>query len=272
MVIYGIVCSVSIGALFLGGIIPGMLIAAGLMAHVYITSIIRKYPRRTVRLSFREFAAGLRAGLLAMGIPVIVVGGILGGFVTPTEASAIAVAYALAVGIAQRTLSSRDFYDAILETGSTTAVVFMVLAGAGAVSYLITTQQVAAKLGIYLTSHAMSQGIYLLLVNLILLVVGCFLDTGAAIIIFAPILTPVAMAMGIHPVHFGLVVVLNLVIGLLTPPVGAVLYVACGVGKISLERLVRALWPLILIEIGVLFLITYVPFLVTAIPSAFFVK
>jgi len=103
-------------------------------------------------------------------------------------------------------------------------------------------------------------------------VVGCFLDTGAAIIIFAPILTPVAMAMGIHPVHFGLVVVLNLVIGLLTPPVGAVLYVACGVGKISLERLVRALWPLILIEIGVLFLITYVPFLVTAIPSAFFVK
>jgi len=272
MVIYGIVCSVSIGALFLGGIIPGMLIAAGLMAHVYITSIIRKYPRRTVRLSFREFASGLRAGLLAMGIPVIVVGGILGGFVTPTEASAIAVAYALAVGIAQRTLSSRDFYDAILETGSTTAVVFMVLAGAGAVSYLITTQQVAAKLGIYLTSHAMSQGIYLLLVNLILLVVGCFLDTGAAIIIFAPILTPVAMAMGIHPVHFGLVVVLNLVIGLLTPPVGAVLYVACGVGKISLERLVRALWPLILIEIGVLFLITYVPFLVTAIPSAFFVK
>jgi tripartite ATP-independent transporter DctM subunit len=223
-------------------------------------------------LTFREFIGGLRAGLLAMGIPVIVIGGILGGIVTPTEASAIAVAYALAVGILQRTLSLKGFYDSILETGSTTAVVFMVLAGAGAVSYLITTQQVAAKLGLYLTSHEMSAGYFLLLVNLVLLIVGCFLDTGAAIIIFGPILAPVALALGIHPVHFGLVVVLNLVIGLLTPPVGAVLYVACGVGKINLERLVRALWPLILIEVGVLFLITYVPFLVTAIPSMFFVK
>lgn len=272
MVIYGIVCSVSIGALFLGGIIPGILIAGGLMAHVYVVSVLRNYPRRTVRLTFREFIGGLRAGLLAMGIPVIVVGGILGGIVTPTEASAIAVAYALAVGILQRTLSLKGLYDSILETGSTTAVVFMVLAGAGAVSYLITTQQVAAKLGLYLTAHQMSAGYYLLLVNIVLLIVGCFLDTGAAIIIFAPILAPVAMALGIDPVHFGLVVVLNLVIGLLTPPVGAVLYVACGVGKINLERLVRALWPLILIEIGVLFLITYVPFLVTAIPSMFFVK
>jgi C4-dicarboxylate transporter DctM subunit len=272
MVIYGIVCSVSIGALFLGGIIPGILIAGGLMAHVYVVSVLRNYPRRTVRLTFREFIGGLRAGLLAMGIPVVVVGGILGGIVTPTEASAIAVAYALAVGILQRTLSLKGFYDSILETGSTTAVVFMVLAGAGAVSYLITTQQVAAKLGLYLTSHQMSAGYYLLLVNIVLLIVGCFLDTGAAIIIFAPILAPVAMALGIDPVHFGLVVVLNLVIGLLTPPVGAVLYVACGVGKINLERLVRALWPLLLIEIGVLFLITYVPFLVTAIPSMFFVK
>ena len=270
MVLYGVTTGVSIGGLFLGGVIPGVLIGLGLMVGVYIISKIRNYPRREKMLPLVEFIRNLRAGLLAMGIPVIVVGGIIGGIVTPTEASALAVAYALVIGIlVMRTLTWRDLYESVVETGITTAVVLMILGAAGAVSYVITAEQLAVKIGYLFVALQVSPYLFLLLINILMLLVGCFLDTGAAIIIFAPILAPIATNLGIHPIHFGVVVVMNLIIGLITPPVGAVLFVGCAVGKTNIETLSRSVMPFLIIEVAVLLLVTYVPALATFIPAMF---
>lgn len=270
MVLYGVTTGVSIGALFLGGVVPGLLVGVGLLIGVYLFAKVRRFPHRDRMLPLREVLRGLRTGLSALGIPVIVIGGIIGGIVTPTEASALAVGYALLVGgVLLRNLSWQDIYDSIVETAITTAVVLMILGSSGAVSYIITNQQVAVQAGAWFSANVVDPWIFLLLINLLLLFVGLFLDTGAAIILFAPIIFPIAQTLGIDPVHFGVVVVFNLVLGLVTPPVGAVLFVGCSIGRIGLERLVRAVLPFFLIEVVVLLLITYVPVLVTFVPSRF---
>lgn len=267
MVLYAISSGESIGALFLGGMLPGILLGLALMAGVYIISIRRRYPRRKKMVPLKDMVDGLRAGLLSLGMPAIIIGGIALGIVTPTEASALAVLYSLIVGgVVMRGLSLRDLRESLIETGVTTAAVFLVLGAAGIVSYVVTTQQVGAKLGLYLAAINMSPYVFLLVVNVLLLLVGCFLDSGAAIIIFAPILVPLAVSLGIHPIHFGVMMVFNLMIGLLTPPVGAVLYVGCRVGSIGFEELVRELVPFLAICIIALAIVTFVPGLTTYIP------
>jgi tripartite ATP-independent transporter DctM subunit len=268
MVVYALAAGgVSIAALFLAGVIPGILMGLGMMTIAYVIARRRGYPVRPRSLSFREILVRLWHVIPALLMPVIIVGGILGGIFTATEAAAVAVAYAILVGfLVTKELKWRDIPPALLKAGVTTAVVFMLIATSNVVSWLLTTQQVPLLVAQFLKQYAPSPWIFLLIVNIFLLIVGCLLDLSAAMIMFVPILAPVALTYGVDPLHFGFIVVLNLVIGLLTPPVGVCLFVVAGIARISLERLVRAVWPFLLWQIAILILVTYVPAVCTAIP------
>ncbi len=271
MVIYSLAAGgVSIAGLFLAGVIPGILMGLGMMVIAYVIARRRGYPVRPRLASWRELFVRIWQVFPALLMPVIIVGGILGGVFTPTEAAAVAVAYALVVGfLVTRQLKWRDIPPALVRSAVTTSVVFMLIATANVVSWLLTTQQVPRLMGDFLRDVAPSPWLFLLLVNLFLLVVGCLMDLSAAMIMFVPILAPIAMGYGLDPIHFGFVVVMNLVIGLLTPPVGVCLFVAAGIARISMERLVRAVWPFLVWQIVILFLVTYVPAVSTAIPRLF---
>jgi tripartite ATP-independent transporter DctM subunit len=259
MVIYSLAAGgVSIAGLFLAGVIPGILMGVGMMAIAYVMARHRGYPVRARSLPLRELLILTWQVIPALLMPLIIVGGILGGIFTATEAAAVAVAYAVVVGFTvTRELKWRDIPPALLRAGITTS---------NAVSWLLTTQQVPRLVAELLKQVAPSPWMFLLFINIFLLIVGCLLDLSAAIIMFVPILAPVAMSYGVDPLHFGFVVVLNLVIGLLTPPVGVCLFVVAGIANISLERLVRAVWPFLLWQLAILGLVTYLPAVCTAIP------
>ncbi len=269
MVVYALAAgSVSIAGLFIAGIIPGVLMGVGMMAIAYVIARRRGYPVRPHALSLRELliaVCGRCSRRLLM--PVIIVGGILGGIFTATEAAAVAVAYAVLVGFfVTKELKWEHIPPALVRSGVTTSVVFMLIATSNAVSWILTTQQVPRLIANFLKAVAPSQWMFLLIVNIFLLIVGCLMDLSAAMIMLVPILAPIATTYGVHPLHFGFIVVLNLVIGLLTPPVGVCLFVVAGIARISLERVVRAVWPFLLWQIVVLAFVTYVPALCMAIP------
>jgi tripartite ATP-independent transporter DctM subunit len=268
MVVYALAAgSVSIAGLFIAGMIPGIILGAGMMAIAYAIAKRRAYPVRPRTMTWRELPPQMWDVLPALLMPVIILGGILGGIFTATEAAAVAVAYAVVVGLfVTKELKWRDMPPALVRSAVATSVVFMLIACSNAVSWLLTTQQVPNLVAQFLKANAPSPWIFLLIVNIFLLIVGCLMDLSAAMIMLVPILAPIAVSYGVDPLHFGFIVVLNLTIGLLTPPVGAILFVVCGISKISLERLVRAIWPFLLWQIAVLALVTYVPWFCVWLP------
>jgi C4-dicarboxylate transporter DctM subunit len=268
MIIYAAsTTGISVAGLFLSGVIPGLMIGLGMMLIIYIIARKRNYPVRKTHMTAREFFARTKRATAALIMPIVVLGGILGGAFTATEAGAVAVMYALIVGFfVHKELRLKDIPPALLKAGITTSVVFLLIATANAVSWLLTTAQVPNLIAGYLKSISPSPLLYLVVVNLFLLVVGCLMETAAALIMLVPILAPIAVSYGIDPLHFGFVVVMNLVIGLVTPPVGVVLFVVSGLANISLERVVRAVWPHLAWQLVVLALVTYFPELTLWIP------
>ncbi|HWT78774.1 MAG TPA: TRAP transporter large permease [Candidatus Methylomirabilis sp.] len=271
MVIYALAAGgVSIAGLFLAGVIPGVLMGLGMMAIAYVIARRRRYPVRPHALPVRELLIRFWHVLPALLMPVIIVGGILGGVFTATEAAAVAVAYAVLIGFfVTKELKWEHIPPALVRSGVTTSVVFMLIAASNAVSWILTTQQVPRLVANFLKAVAPGQWMFLLIINIFLLIVGCLMDLSAAMIMLVPILAPIAITYGVDPLHFGFIVVLNLVIGLLTPPVGVCLFVVTGIARISLERVVRAVWPFLLWQVVVLFLVTYVPAVCTVIPRLF---
>lgn len=271
MIIYAASTSgISVAALFLAGAIPGIMIGLGEIVIAYIIAVRRNYPYRKERLDFRTVLFRTWHGLPGLFMPVIVLGGILGGVFTPTEAGAMAVLYATMVGFfVTRQLKFSDIPRAMLRAGVTTSVVFLLIGTANGISWLLTTQQVPQILSAQLQALSSSPIVFLIIVNIFLLMVGCLMETAAALIMLVPILAPIADAFGVHPIHFGVIVVLNLVIGLVTPPVGACLFVACGIARISMERLVRAVMPFVIWQLVVLALVTYFPVLTVWLPTYF---
>ena len=271
MVIYAyVVGRVSIGGLFLAGVVPGILMGLGMMAIVYAIARKRGYRPEAHRASVREVATAARQAFWAMIMPLIVIGGILGGIFTATEAAAVAVGYALLVGgFITRELKWPHVVHALSRTVTVTAVVFLLIATSNIVSWILTISMVPAYLSAVLQSMSKSPAVFLLIVNIFLLIVGCLLDNVAAMIMIAPILAPIAAQYGIDPLHFGFVFVLNSVIGLLTPPVGAVLFVVCGISKAPIESVAKEVLPLLLWQIAVLFLVTYVPSVALGVPHLF---
>lgn len=258
MVVFGLITGTSVGALFLAGMVPGILLGFALMAVSYVISRKRKYPSKK-RATVKEILQAFLKAIIPLLMPLIILGGILGGVFTATEASAVAVVYSMAVGFfVYRSLRLKNLPEAFVVTAKTTAVVFLIMASANLFNWLLATQQIPQRLAAFLTANITNPAVFLLVMNLVLLFLGCFMEGTAAMIITVPIIMEVASKFGINPVTLGAIVVLNLMIGLITPPMGLCLFIACGISKISLERLSKAIVPFLLAEIAVLAVTTYV--------------
>lgn len=259
MILYGVSAEVSIGELFIAGFGPGILISLALMAFVWVYCKIKGWGKNDGdgRLSLGR--ATLQAGW-ALLMPVIILGGIYGGVFTPTEASAVAVFYALIVGVViYREIKVKDLYTILRKSALSSAVIMFIIANAGLFAFLITRAGVPDAIGRWLEAVLQSPTMFLLGVNAALFIIGMFIETSAAIIVLAPILAPVAMHFGVDPVHFGLIMVVNLAMGMITPPFGVNLFAACTVARISLDRIVGHLLPFVGVILVCLLVITYVP-------------
>lgn len=259
LVVYGVVSSTSIGQLFAAGLLPGLLMALSLMIMVAWYARVRGYGR-DAGFAWIILWETFKRAFLSLMTPVIIVGGILAGLFTPTEAAIAACAYALFLGGAiYRTLSLRQIKTISLETIETTAIVLLIVASASIFSWILTSNRVTEMVAELILGHTQNVVLVLLLINLILLVVGFFMEPVAAITILTPILLPVVIELGVDPVHFGIMMVLNLMLGLLTPPVGMVLYVLARVADIPFEKAVSATAPFLIPLVIVLLMITYIP-------------
>ena len=261
MILYGVAAEVSIGELFIAGFGPGIFIGISLMVFVHIYCRFKGWGKNDGegRLSFGK--ATVQAGW-ALLMPVIILGGIYGGVFTPTEASAVAVFYALFVGmILYGEIKPRDIFPILKKSVVSSAVIMFIIANAGLFAFLLTRAGVPDAIGRWLEMVLQSPAMFLLGVNVALFIIGMFIETGAAIIVLAPILAPVAMHFGIDPVHFGLVMVVNLALGMITPPFGVNLFAACTVARLSLDQVISRLWPFVAVVLCCLMVITYVPVL-----------
>jgi len=266
MVILGTVGELSIGALFLAGIIPGIMVGLSLLVVAYMISRKRNYPKEKVK-SVREFFHGLKDAIFALLMPAIILGGILGGIFTPTEAAVVAVVYAFIVSfLVYREMRWKDLPKVLIDSVVTTSIIMLVIANSAIFGWILANHQVPQIVAQIFLSISTNKWIILLLINLFLLFVGTFMETTASLIILTPILLPLAAKVGVDPIHFGLVMVLNLVIGLITPPLGVCLFVACGIAKITLEQITKAILPFLIAAIAVLFIVTYIPELSLWIP------
>lgn len=267
MIIYAYVMGESVAALFLAGIVPGLLIGGSLMGLVWLMADRWDLPRATRRATWGERRQASLKAIWPLLTPVIILGGILGGVFTPTEAAAVAVGYAFFIGLfVLRSLSLRDIPDVLNRAGMTSAVVLLLVGAAMAfktVASLSHTPELLAGIILGLSDNPL---ILLLLINILLFIVGMFLDAGPAIIILGPILGPIFTAMGVDSVHFAIIMAVNLTVGLMTPPMGLVLFVTASVSGLKVETVARAVLPFLAVEVIVIFLITYFPAICLTVP------
>jgi tripartite ATP-independent transporter DctM subunit len=271
MIVYAFMAgpSVSVGGLFMAGVVPGLILVAIMMAMCSGIAIKRNYPTTGEAFAVPRVLHELKRSIIILLMPVVVIGGIVAGVFTATEGSAIAVIYALVIGFfITRRLKLRDLPEALVQTAITSAVVGAMIAFASAVTYMLTIDLLPMKLATFLRETTTNPLVFNLMVAGILLIVGCFLESNAAYIMLVPLLHPIALQYGIDPLHFGFLFVFNLVIGMLTPPVGVVLFVVCGIARISLGEISRHIWPFVLAMYLLLLLCMLFPPLVLTLPRA----
>jgi tripartite ATP-independent transporter DctM subunit len=267
MVIYGALMNVSIAGLFAAGIIPGVLFGLSLIVVNIFISKKRDYPKRENPPSLKEVATSFKSSLPALFMPIIILGGILGGVFTPTEAAAVAVFYAIMVGIIFKSININDIWESSKGTALILGQVLIIIAAGSLLGWIISNQQVPQAAVNLLLTITENKILMLLLINLILLITGMFMDITAALIILAPILAPIAINLGMHPLHFGVIMTVNLTVGLTTPPLGACLFVAIGIADLELSDILGDIGPFVAVEVLVILLITFIPELVMYIPS-----
>ncbi len=259
LILYGVATETSIGQLFIAGFGPGLLVAGALIVFLLVYCRYKGYGNE-VGMERPAVGPAALSAAAALFMPVIVIGGIYAGVFTPTEASAVAVAYALVVGgLVYRRFTVESLLAVFRETAVATAVVMLIIAAAALFSFLLTRTGLPNLLAEWVQATFTTRWTFLLAVNLFLFVVGMFIETAAAILVLAPILAPIAMAFGVDPVHFGLIMVVNLAMGMITPPVGVNLFAACSVARLPIERIVPALMPFLFVIIGCVLIVTYVP-------------
>ena len=267
-VVYGSIADASITNLFISGMVPGLLMGAGLIAAALILG--RKYDLKVQpKASGKERWDAFKDAFFGLMMPVIILGGIYGGIFTPTEAAAVSVFYGLAVGVfIYREIDFKKLIDIMIDSCSTTATVMFITMGATLFAYVLTRARLDLTIKDFMLTVTNGNWIiFFIIVNIVLLIAGCFLDSTSALYIFTPLFAPVAAAMGISPIHLGVVMIVNLAIGLFTPPVGVNLYVACGIGDIKIEEISKGIIPCLVAELVVLLLCTYVPFVSTMFVS-----
>jgi len=267
MVIYGVTADVSIGKLFMAGLVPGILMAVSLMLMV---GFVAKREGMTGQkfAGFGQIAKTFLSGFFALMTPVVILGGMFSGMFTPTEAAAVACIYALFLGfVVYRTLRVKQLVPILIETAETTGLVMVLVMAAGALGWCLSISRLPQVLTPLIVSHIDSPLAFLLLVNLLLLLVGCFMESLAALLILIPILVPAAMAFGIDPIQFGVIMVLNLILGTITPPVGVVLFVVTRIAEVSFQRMTRVILPWMIPLVAVLIAISVWPKLTLWLPG-----
>ncbi len=270
MIIYAYVMGESVAALFLAGIVPGALIGISLMIMIWLMADKYDLPAATKRATWGERGTASLRAIWPLLTPVIILGGILGGIFTPTEAAAIAVGYSLIIGLfVMRTLKFSDLPDILIRSGITSAVVLLLVGAAMAFKTVASLAHTPEILADFILSLSDNPYILLFLINILLFIVGMFLDAGPAIIILGPILGPIFVELGVNSVHFAIIMAVNLTVGLLTPPMGLVLFVTSSVSGLRVETVARAAMPFLLVEVAVIFLLTYFPALTLTIPRLF---
>jgi C4-dicarboxylate transporter DctM subunit len=271
-VIYGWQANTSVGELFAAGFIPGFATAAALMVYIYLAARRYEFPTEP-KASWAETGRAVRESLPALLMPVIILGGIFAGLFTATESAAVAVVYGLIVALYYyRELTWRDMPKILVDSAITTGIVGLLLAMAAVFGYVLTTLQVPLKLASAIMAVSGSRWVFLVLVNLLLLVAGCFLNATAILVVIVPILLPMAQRFGIDLVHFGIMIIANLGIGYVTPPVGTCLYVACSISKEPLDRVIKPLIPLLLVMVVMLAVVAFVPDLTLIVPRLLYRK
>lgn len=268
MIIYAVAAGgVSVGRLFMAGVIPGILLGIATMILCYYIAKKRNYPKEE-KITFIQGLKTIWKSILGIGTIVIIMGGVLSGAFTATESAAIAALYAFIITFfVYREIPLKAIKGILFNTLSTLAMVMSLIAAASAFGYLMAYLRVPAMATQLLMSVSNNKYVLLLLINVLLLILGCIMDMAPIIIIVTPILMPVITAIGVDPVHFGVILMLNLAVGLCTPPVGSALFVGCAVGKISIEKVTRALLPFYAVMILVLLLVTYIPAIAMYLPS-----
>jgi TRAP-type transport system large permease protein len=268
MILLGLITGQSVLSLFLGGVVPGVLIGLSLMGVTYRLARKRGYPAES-RVPVREVWRRFRATLWATLYPVIIIGGILGGVFTLTEASVVAVVYALVVGsLVYRELTFKGLYTSMKNAAITASLIMFIAATASGVAWFLNSERVPQMIATFLSQLTRDPLTFMLIINVFLLIVGCVMDLTPALLILGPILYPVSKQYGIDPIYFGVVMVVNLAIGLVTPPVGNCLYIATAVAKVPVTEVINEIWPFLVALIAILFLITFFPFLITWLPTA----
>ena len=259
LVLFGVTASVSIADLFVAGIIPGLFVTVALLALVYVISIIKDYGGGE-KYNVKEFGIAFKDAILALLMPVIILGGIYSGVFTPTEAALVAVVYGLIVGVfIYREIKIKDLFNIFSEATVMSATILFIIAGASIFAYYLTRERIPAQITEALLGITDNWIIALLIINVILLIVGTFMETAAAILILTPILAPVATALGIDLVHFGIIMIVNLAIGYITPPVGLNLFVANKIAGTRFEGVVRAIIPFVIVMFVCTLIISFIP-------------
>jgi len=259
-VIYGSLMNVSIAGLFAAGIVPGILVGLGLMIAAAVISKKRDYPKKDNKPTAKEVATSFKEAIIPLLMPVIILGGILTGIFTPTEAAAVAVLYALVIGFfVYKNLELKDIPKSLYEMVKSSGNVFIILSSAAILGWILTNEQIPQLVGSMILNITENKFLVLLLINVFLLILGMFMDMTAALIILGPILHPLAVELGVHPLHFGIIMIVNLNIALMTPPLRACLFVDSGISNLSIEEISKEILRLFGIEFLVLLIITYIP-------------
>ncbi len=260
MVIYGSIMNVSISALFMGGIIPGVLVAVALCLVIILRNRTQHFPRRTEKYSAEQAKKILIDAIFPLGMPLIIMGGILGGVCTATEAGCLACVYAIIVScFVMRTVQLKELPQMVLNSAKMTGTVLIIVGCSKTLSWALTLLQVQTEIMAFFTTVVQSKILFLLCVNVLYLFLGCFMEPASALLMFGPILAPIAVTYGIHPVHFGLMSCINLNIGNATPPLGQSLFIGCKIGKVSIGKEAKVMMPYLLALLVILLMVAYVP-------------
>ncbi len=268
MIFIGVISGISIGKLFLGGVVPGLMMGGILIAMIFVLSRRRNYPTVEMEMDLGTLRRLIRDSFFALMAPLIILFGIIFGVVTLVEVSVLAVLYILFISIfVYRSIRIRDLPRIFMHSAVFSAAIMIIFAVVGLYQYIVAYEQLGEMLGELIPALNLNRFWFLLLVNIFFLIMGCILDAVPVMLIFFPVLLPTAIQLGIDPTHFGVIVVMNLMIGLLTPPIGVLLFLEAKIANLGFDKLVRGIWPFTLSLIVVLLLCTYIPGLVTYLPN-----